>query len=149
MKKHKCEAEVYEDGIKPIGTVSTKFFYLVDCSINKDGKLMLYAAEDSHHSMEYEVKYCPFCGELSPKYKQTCFKCKKSSDAQYQFTSYHYDSKEIVLCGVCRKELDEAIEVNRNKSIREFLNGVTPLIEPKELWNYMCRIDNPECKVTK
>lgn len=67
------------------------------------------------------VKYCPFCGELSPEYKKTCFKCNKISDSEYEFYNYYYDNKTIVLCGICRKELDEVIETDRKKCIKEFL----------------------------
>jgi hypothetical protein len=133
MKKHECKFTDKDGTVGYIEQVKDRF-ELVLSDVAGEGTTIF-------------VKYCPFCGELSPEYKQTCFKCNKNSEAECQFSNYYYDGKDITLCGICRKGLDEAVENDRNKSIREFLNGVTPLIDPKELWRYMCKRDNPECKV--
>ena len=58
------------------------------------------------------------------------------------------DTKKQVKAKV-EKLFERVAELENKVKVLEDKVGVTPLVDPKELWNYMCRRDNPECKVTK
>ena len=58
------------------------------------------------------------------------------------------DTREQVKAKV-EKLFERVAELEDKVKVLEEKVGITPLIDPKELWKYMCRIDNPECEVTK
>ena len=56
------------------------------------------------------------------------------------------DTKKQVKAKV-EKLFERVAELENKVKVLEDKVGVTPLIDPKELWKYMCKRDNPECKV--
>lgn len=58
------------------------------------------------------------------------------------------DTREQVKAKV-EKLFERVAELENKVEELEKKVGVTPLIDPKELWAYMCRRDNPECKCNK
>lgn len=61
MKKHSCKTDVNREYIR--------------CEETKDGSFYLTAWDDALECAGGEVRFCPICGKIAPKYLKTCAAC--------------------------------------------------------------------------
>lgn len=99
------------------------------CEENQEGEFDLTVFDEVDGS-GIKVKYCPFCGDMAPKYLKICEVCGVTqAETKDSFWGYWFNGRDHNLCGICRKKLDVLVDNAREKAIKDFIGEKITLDE--------------------